>query len=182
MVRSAIISLMLLAALVCTSGCPPSEPAPSPQSQSSTATAPAQAGAQPPPLPPSPSQSVAILEASKAIGAWLKLLDNGKYGEVWDQTGKLFKDTSPKDAWCKQVGAIRTALGPVVSRTSRQTDYKTQIDKGGPIGEYVTIHYDTVFQNQPNGVEEITVMREKDGSWHSLGYYVTARPLGRATH
>src|SRR5579863_9900059 len=119
MVRSAIIPLMLLAALICTSGCQ-SEPAPSPQSQSSTAVAPVQAGAQSSVLVPSPSQSqsVAILEASKAIGAWLKLLDNRQYGEGWDQTGKQFKDTSPKEAWCKQVGAIRTALGPVVSRTS----------------------------------------------------------------
>jgi hypothetical protein len=182
MVRSSIVLFMLLAALVGTPGCQ-SEPAQTPQSQASTATAPGQAGAQSSVLAPSPSQSqsVAILEASKAIGAWLKLLDNGKYGEGWDQMGKLFKDMSPKDAWCKQVAAIRTALGPVLSRTSRQTDYTTQIDKG-PRGEFVTVHYDTAFKNQPYGVEEITAMRGKDGSWQSLGYYITARPAGRATH
>ena len=124
---------------------------------------------------PLESQSVATLEATKVIEAWLKLLDQGKYAEAWDQTGKWFKDMAPKEAWCKQTAAIRTSFGPLVSRTFKQSSYATKMWKQ-PNAQYVTIQYDSVFHNQGKGLEEVTAIREADGKWRSLGYYATARP------
>jgi hypothetical protein len=185
MFRVAVSSLSV-AVLVCISGCQSSEPAPASQPQaqasprtqaSSAAPTPAQPAAQSSMLSPSPleSQSVATLEATTVIEAWLKLLDQGKYAESWDQTGKWFKETAPKQAWCQQTAAIRTSFGPVVSRTFKQSKYATKVWKQ-PNAQYITIQYDTLFKNQGRGVEEVTAIREADGKWRSLGYYVTALP------
>ncbi len=37
------------------------------------------------------------------------------------------------------------------------------------------IDYDTVFQKEPNGIEQFTAVRAKDGTWHPRGYYLTVK-------
>jgi hypothetical protein len=167
MFRSAVLSLSLTA-LGCIAGCQ-SKPAPSSQPQTQSSSAPSPAMAVP------PAQAAAISEATKASDAWLKLLDQGNYGDSWDKEAKLARFNSSKGDWCKQTAALRTAFGPVVSRSMMQADYKTRIGRGLPEGQYVTIKYATSFVKQGGGIEEVTAMREPDGEWRSLGYYISAK-------
>lgn len=185
MVKSALVPLMLLAAVLSSNlGCEsPSEPEPQPSSaalSSGLATPLASQNEATSPGLPALSEGDAIKQATKVSDALLTLLDQGKYGESWEQNSKLFKDRFPKDAWCKQIAAIRLSMGPVLSRTMKQTDYKTKIAEA-PAGQYVIIHYETAFKNADRGIEEITAMREKDGTWRTFGYYLTIRPEPRGT-
>jgi len=116
-------------------------------------------------------------QATKVVDAWVKLIDQGNYGEAWDQTGAQFKKIVGKDGWVKQVAAYRTALGPLNSRTlakDKNDKNPTYTDKipGQPPGQYVILKYTTSFKNKPNSQEEITAQKEDDGVWRSLGYYV----------
>ena len=115
--------------------------------------------------------SAEIKAATEVSDAWLKQLDQGKFGECWDQTGDGFKTQVPREPWSKQIEAIRTALGPLVSRTSKHAAYTTNIS-GMPAGEYVVLQYSSSFKNRNTSIEEVTTTKDKDGHWVPLGYYI----------
>ena len=116
----------------------------------------------------------AVNDATQAVDAWLRLIDSGMYSEAWDQTGQIFKTSSIKADWAKQTAAIRTAMGPIVSRKLKEADYSSKYPEV-PAGSYVRFHYDTAFKATPLGTEEVTAMRDKDGIWRPLGYYVSVK-------
>ena len=173
-----LVAVAMMAGVGCESGCQPSG-----SDTPSTAT---EASAVAPASPtPSVNEQQAISQVTVIGDAWMKLLDAGKYGDAWEQFDDDFKKSSPKDDWCKQVNAIRTALGPVVSRSIDHGKFKQKIDdRAKDFGQFVTVDYDTVFERQPNGIEQFTAMRAKDGTWHPRGYYLTVKsptPTARAT-
>jgi hypothetical protein len=167
MVRRVIVSLMLAVILTAGYGCDSSD------SEAPSAPAPAV-----PSMPP----AVATKEAGAVSDAWLKLIDDGKYNDAWDQTGKWFQNSTSKDAFAKQTAAIRTAMGPLISRKTTKSDYTTKIPEG-PNGDYVIMHYDTAFKATSDGMEEVTLEHEKDGTWKPLGYYLAIKPApkGKST-
>jgi len=158
MVRRVVV-VLILAAVLGTFGCDTSSSGPVSETSSISQA----------------DQDKLIKEASQAADVWIKLLDQGKCGEAWDQTGKMFKDSTVRDSWCKETGARRHAMGAVLSRTIEQAKYNNQIGQG-PRGDYVTVHYDTSFAATPRGAEEVTLVRDQDGSWRPLGYYLSIRP------
>lgn len=173
------MSVALIAGIGCESGCNPSD------SQTSSATS----GESNPVAATSPTPSISeqqsISQAEVLGDSWIKLLDAGKFGDAWEQMDESFKKTAPKDAWCQQIGIIRGGLGPVVSRSVDHGKFKQKIDdRAKDFGEFVTVDYNTVFQKEPNGIEQFTAMRAKDGTWHPRGYYLTVKsptPTARAT-
>jgi hypothetical protein len=44
--------------------------------------------------------------------------------------------------------------------------------QGAPDGKYVTIRYETVFENKASAVETITPMLDPDGIWRVSGYFI----------
>jgi len=112
-----------------------------------------------------------IDQATKMTDAWVKLIDQGDYGDAWDQTGAQFKKLVGRDAWPKQVDPFRKALGPLNTRTLESATYTDNIP-GAPPGQYVIIRYTTSFKRKPAVLEEITAQKEDDGVWRSLGYYI----------
>jgi len=123
-------------------------------------------------IPPT-SKEDSTKNATGAIEAWLKLVDLGQYGTCWEQTGAWFKQGSHKDAWVKQMGAIRQAFGTLLSRKVKSVEYKTQIPRMPP-GVYVNITYDSSFANVKDAYEEVGATYD-DGKWQPLGYYVGAK-------
>jgi hypothetical protein len=109
--------------------------------------------------------------ASAKAEAWLALVDQGKYGESWDQAAALFKGALTRARWEEQVGAVRTPLGKLVSRKLKSRQFAESLP-GAPDGKYVVIQYDTVFENKKSAVETVTPMQDADGSWRVSGYYI----------
>ena len=62
-------------------------------------------------------------------------------------------------------------FGAVKSRILKSATFAR--DPGGaPPGRYVIIVYDTRFANHAGGaIENVTPMRDSDGSWKVSGYY-----------
>ncbi len=117
------------------------------------------------------ANQAAVEKATKAADSWLTLVDEGKYGESWQQASSIFRDAITKDAWARQVASARAPLGAVESRKLKIAKYETSLP-GAPDGKYVVIQYATSFANKKSAVETVTPMLGKDGRWHVSGYYI----------
>ena len=109
--------------------------------------------------------------AQSAAESWLKLTDSGNAGASWDQAAKLFKGAVTREQWTQALAGVRPPLGKVVSRKVTSRQYSEKVP-GAPDGKYVTIQYETVFENKASAVETITPMMDPDGSWRVSGYFI----------
>jgi predicted SnoaL-like aldol condensation-catalyzing enzyme len=102
---------------------------------------------------------------------WLRLVDNGKYTESWDQSATYFKNAIKKDDWKRTVKAVREPLGNVISRSAKSQNYMTALP-GAPDGKYVVIQFETSFTKKKAAIETITPMMDSDGKWRVSGYFI----------
>jgi hypothetical protein len=102
---------------------------------------------------------------------WLNLIDRGKYEESWDEAARIFKGAVPKAQWQQTMQALRKPFGKNISRELKSKSYKTSLP-GAPDGEYVVIQFKSSFENKRSGIETVTPMLEKDGTWRVSGYYM----------
>jgi hypothetical protein len=116
-------------------------------------------------------EQAAVEQAKNAAAAWLKLVDDGKYQQSWDQAAQIFKGHVTADRWEQMVGAVRKPLGAVVSRNFKLAHYSTTLP-GAPDGQYVVIQYDTTFANKKAAVETVTPMLDTAGQWRVSGYFI----------
>ena len=109
--------------------------------------------------------------ATKQAQAWLALIDEGKFGESWDATAKLFKGAISREAWVQKAAGARGILGKAVSRRLKSAHFETHLP-GAPDGKYVVIQFDTSFEKKKKTVETVTPMQEADGAWKVSGYFI----------
>jgi Protein of unknown function (DUF4019) len=117
------------------------------------------------------ANQAAVEQATKAAGAWLKLLDDGDYRACYQQASQIVKDHLSEDAFVHQFSAVLKPLGAVVSRNLKVAQYATSLP-GAPDGQYVVIQYDTSFANKMSATETVTPMLDNDGKWRVSGYYI----------
>jgi hypothetical protein len=115
--------------------------------------------------------TAAVAQAKAAATAWLRLTDAGSYGQSWEQAASMFRAAVTKADWEKALGAVRTPLGALRSRTLKAATF-TRTLPGAPDGEYVVIQFATQFANKAAAVETVTPVREKDGAWRVSGYFI----------
>jgi Protein of unknown function (DUF4019) len=109
--------------------------------------------------------------AQRAAESWLKLTDAGDAGASWEQAAKAFKGAVTKEQWTRAIAGVRPPLGKVVSRKVTSRQYTEKLP-GAPDGKYVTIQYETAFENKAAAVETITPMLDPDGVWRVSGYFI----------
>ena len=103
--------------------------------------------------------------------AWLKLVDDSKIAESWEQASKLFQAGIAKDKCIAAFKSAREPLGKFRSRKLISATYMTSVP-GAPDGQYVVVQCDAVFENKKQAVETVTPMLDKDGEWRVSGYYI----------
>ena len=102
---------------------------------------------------------------------YLIMIDTGQYGQSWDISSSFFKSQVPKETWVRQISTVRPQFGNIVKRTIKSAQYMTRLP-GAPDGEYVVIQYDSSYEKKKNGLETVTPMLDKDGTWRVSGYYI----------
>ena len=104
--------------------------------------------------------------AQKAAESWLRLVDEGKYEESWDQAAKLFKGAVTREQWKQAAAGVRGPLGKLVSpRQARE--YTEKVPGGGR--ERVNTPNER-FENKIVGDRTVTPMLDPDGTWRVSGY------------
>lgn len=110
-------------------------------------------------------------EAVTAAQNWLALIDEGEYGESWEEAAVYFKNALSKEKWEQMLTAVRGPLGQLISRDLKSKTYKKSLP-GAPDGEYVIIQFKTSFENKNSAVETITPILDDDNEWRVSGYYI----------
>jgi hypothetical protein len=85
--------------------------------------------------------------------------------------GNFFRNAITQETWQAAMQAARAPLGRMKSRTLRSATSTTTLP-GAPDGEYVVFQFNTSFEQKSAGVETVTAIREKDGTWRVGGYFI----------
>jgi hypothetical protein len=102
---------------------------------------------------------------------WLALVDREDFAGSWQAAGARFREKLDAQRWKVALGRVRTPLGAVTRRTTIRTSF-TKTFRGAPPGDYAVVQFRTSWQNLAEGVEQVTVERERDGHWRVVGYLI----------
>ena len=109
--------------------------------------------------------------ARVAADTWLSLVDAGNYAQSWETAATFFKSAVPSEKWQAAAKTARTPFGAFKSRILKSATMATALP-GAPDGEYVVFDFDAAYEKKAAAAERVTVVREKDGSWRVVGYFV----------
>ena len=115
----------------------------------------------------SDKEQTAVLAAEK----WLRMVDEGKYSDSWQEAAEYFRNAINQEQWNQSLRAVRKPLGKIVARQMKTATYTTSLP-GAPDGEYVVIQFDTSFENKKAAIETVTPMMDQDRMWRVSGYYI----------
>ena len=110
-------------------------------------------------------------DAFESAKAWLALTDSEKYGESWDSAAEYLREAVGIEGFVRSLTAARKPLGKLKSREFKSEILKTSLP-GAPDGKYVVIQFKTAFEHKKSGIETVTPMLDKDGTWKVSGYYI----------
>jgi hypothetical protein len=109
--------------------------------------------------------------ARAAADAWLSLVDGGNYTQSWETAAAFFKNAVSSEQWQAAVKTARIPFGAFKSRTLKSATTANTLP-GAPDGEYAVFDFDAVYEKKATAAERVTVVREKDGSWRAVGYFI----------
>ena len=112
-----------------------------------------------------------VTAAQEAAGAWLRLVDQHRYGESWDSAAGMFREAVTRSAWEAAVQEGRARFEPFGARQLLDAAFQNSLPNA-PAGEYVVLQYQTKVRGGKTAVETVTPTRDKDGRWRVAGYYV----------
>lgn len=117
------------------------------------------------------SQAPQEAAAVKAAEHFLMLVDQGRYGESWDEAADLFVARVAKEEWRRTLAGVRAPFGALIKREVLSRQFTTSLP-GVPGGEYVLILFATSFARKSDAVETVTTVLEDDGQWRVAGYFI----------
>jgi len=109
--------------------------------------------------------------AIEAAESWLKLIDEDKYSESWEQAAEFFKKYVSREQWKNSLDMARKPLGKTILRKVINSTYTTTLP-GAPDGRYVVIQFESSFENKQNAVETVTPMLDSESRWRVSGYFI----------
>jgi len=108
-------------------------------------------------------------DALAAAENWLPMIDNGEYAKSWKEAAAYFKKVITEGEWVQSMQEIRKPLGKPISRKVKSLTPKTSLPNT-PEGKYVVIQFETSFEKDKSGLENVNVQLESDGKWRVAGY------------
>jgi len=103
--------------------------------------------------------------------AWLAVVDQSRYGDAWESAAETFRNSIERLKWEVAAQQGRGPLGVLIVRKLRTASYSRQLP-GTPVGEYVSLVFDSRFDRRPATVELLTAERGPDGRWRIAGYSI----------
>jgi hypothetical protein len=107
----------------------------------------------------------------QAATAWLRLVDDGKYAQSWQDSSSYFRSRVTENDWVSTIASLRQALGGLAARDLASTGTATSLP-GGPDGSYVVIQYHSSFTGKRSADETVIMMLDKDGQFRLAGYFI----------
>lgn len=114
-------------------------------------------------------QEASEQSAEQLAKSWLVLVDAGNYTQSWNDVSEYLKKKITRSQWVAQLQQTRAPLGPVKSRRSAGTQFKSNLP-GMPAGRYAAVQYTTAFARLSSAKEVVALMLE-NGHWRVVGYF-----------
>lgn len=105
-------------------------------------------------------------EVAQSAQEWLALVDQGRWNESWNATGRSFQKLNTSKTWASMSEEVRSPLGAVLSRT-----VSSQERVPAPPYGYEVVKFHTSFANKPDATETVTLEREGRG-WKVVAYVI----------
>lgn len=104
-----------------------------------------------------------------AAAGWLTLLDRRDWGTAWESSAATFRKAVPLASWLDGAPKARADFGALQERSPSAVAYKDRLERLPP-GDYVTVIFDSKFEQRGEVQETVTTVREPDGRWRVMGY------------
>lgn len=106
-------------------------------------------------------------EIVQSARRWLALVDEGRWDESWNATGRTFRELNTSEKWASVSEEARPPLGAVLSRVTSSQEHLPAPPHG-----YEMIKFRTSFANRADATETVTLERESSG-WRVVGYWIS---------
>ncbi|MFC3711421.1 DUF4019 domain-containing protein [Sphingoaurantiacus capsulatus] len=103
--------------------------------------------------------AAATSEAATTARQFLTLLDESRWDESYQYTGKQFREQNSLQLWTSVSEKVRKPLGAATSRT-----FLSQDNFPAPPDGYDVVKFRTSFAGKPDAIETVTLSRE-NGAW-----------------
>ena len=110
-------------------------------------------------------------QAQKAALAWLELLDQGQYGQAWDQAAPLVQKNITRAKWEGLLKQLAAKTGPAGQRKLLRSQAMTN-PPDAPPGNYVLLTYAPGFPKSPMTLEQLALRQGPQGQWRVAGYFL----------
>jgi len=111
-------------------------------------------------------QAVAIETAEN----FFELIEHGELEQAFNSTTDIHKDHKVKDAWINSSLIQKKYYGSLINRAIKTVTSKNTIPDH-PDGTYLTVIYETTFQNKEKAYERIDLMLVSENLWKVTEYF-----------
>lgn len=111
-------------------------------------------------------------DAARAMEAWTRLVDEGRYDAAWRQAAPAVQERVPLPAWEASLRGARGSLGAVSGRVL-ETAEVVPAPPGAPAGEWVRVRFAVTFAGGTTATE--TAVALGGGEWRAAGYFIAPR-------
>jgi dienelactone hydrolase len=112
-------------------------------------------------------------DAARAMEAWTKLVDEGRYEESWQGAAAIVRERVPLPMWEGSLRQARGSLGTVTGRTLEAAEV-VPAPPGAPAGEWVRMRFAVTFANGAAATETVVALGS-EGEWRPVGYFMAPR-------
>ena len=121
---------------------------------------------------PTKAVSFSIIPATTAARDWLKLMDQDKFAQCWQQASVLVRKSVNEKDFVESAKRSRLPLGSLIKREITMVEPKTKLP-GSPKGKYVIATFKAKFHNKADPVTEILMLQvDPDNQWRVAGYFL----------
>lgn len=113
------------------------------------------------------SDAAVDADIAQSARRWLVLVDEGRWDESWNATGRTFRELNTSEKWAAVSEEVRPPLGAVLSRVASSQEHLPAPPHG-----YEMIKFRTSFTNRANATETVTLERE-GSDWRVVGYWIS---------
>ena len=113
----------------------------------------------------------AIASAQQAASQWMTTVDAKDFSKSWEQAATAFRRALTQSQWAQAVDIARGPLGAVKSRSLVRSQPASTLP-GAPDGDYVVLEFQTSFEHKAAAVETTVMVKDTDGSYRAVGYFV----------
>jgi beta-lactamase regulating signal transducer with metallopeptidase domain len=113
--------------------------------------------------------------AAAAAEPWLKIVDDGRYDTSWENASPGFKKQVTSEQWQNMSKQVRSPLGKCLDRKLASSSYHSpqELPNGTKQeGEFVTLHYQSSFENMKSATETVYFTKDPEGVWKADAYVI----------